>query len=70
MSERSEFKNCGVITVGHLPDGTTSQMFITSFPSMAEGQIGWYLDTPNNRYLEGDNWIARDWFPQLIVPIQ
>lgn len=27
---------------------------------------GWYLDSPFNRHIVGGNWIARDWFPEIM----
>jgi hypothetical protein len=47
---------------------TTADGLRIRFPPMAEGQVGWYLDSPRNGYMEGDNWIARDWFPELVIP--
>lgn len=38
-----------------------------TFPPMAPGQIGWYIDSPSNRHIVGPNWIARDFFPLLIT---
>jgi hypothetical protein len=35
-------------------------------PSATDEQTHWLVDSLNNRYLAGDNWTARDWFP---VPI-
>lgn len=37
-------------------------------PKMVRGQIGWYIDSPTNRHIFGPNWIARDWFPKLLIP--
>ena len=45
-----------------------SEKLLITWPAMAEGQIGWYIDSPYNRLIVGDNWIARDWFPALIIP--
>lgn len=36
---------------------------ILTLPPHAKDQTHWILDSPNNRYLEGDNWVARDWIP-------
>lgn len=44
------------------------QTMLVTWPKMVEGQIGWYIDSPHNRRIEGETFIARDWFPELIVP--
>lgn len=37
-----------------------------TLPKVVDGQIGWYLDSPSNRHIQGDGWIARDWMPVAV----
>ena len=43
-----------------------NQSMIVTWPKARPGQTHWSVDSESNRFILGDGWIARDWFPERI----
>ena len=43
----------------------SGNLWTVTFPPPAAGQVAWAIDTPRNRFIQGETFVARDWFPQI-----
>jgi hypothetical protein len=40
-------------------------LWTVTFPPPAAGQSHWSIDSPHNRFIQGETFVARDYFPKL-----